>query len=67
MGRGRRPWRGRRARIEPVYPATQDLPSTVIWKVLSGMLEQLTAEVEEWFGADYLRERNFFTRRGRGW
>src|SRR5437868_11179062 len=50
------------ARIEPVYAATQDLPSAAIWRILKGMLDELTSQVEEWFAPEHLAERNLFTR-----
>ena len=50
------------AHIEPVYPATTDLPSPVIWRIAKGVLEELIAQLEEWFTPEYLAERNLFTR-----
>jgi ATP-dependent DNA helicase RecG len=50
------------ARVEPVYPATADLPSPVIWRILKGMLDDLVAQVEEWFAPEFLAERNLLTR-----
>jgi ATP-dependent DNA helicase RecG len=50
------------ARVEPVYPATADLPSPVIWRILKGMLEDLVSQVEEWFAPEFLAERNLLTR-----
>ena len=50
------------ARIEPIYPASLDLPSTLIWRVLKNLLDDLIPQVEEWFAPDHLAERNLFTR-----
>ena len=37
------------AHIEPVYPATLDLPSPVIWRIAKGILDELIPQIEEWF------------------
>ena len=50
------------ARLEPLYAATQELSSTVIWRVLKGMVEQLLPHVEEWFGEAFLAERKLLGR-----
>ncbi|HEY4329168.1 MAG TPA: DEAD/DEAH box helicase, partial [Phycisphaerae bacterium] len=52
----------RSAHIEPVYPATMELTSAAIWKILKGMIDELLTEVEEWFTTDYLAQRQFMTR-----
>ncbi|HVX84296.1 MAG TPA: ATP-dependent DNA helicase RecG [Phycisphaerae bacterium] len=51
------------ARIEPVYPATTDLPSPMLAKIIGNVLDSLLPQIEEWFPEAHLRERNFFTRR----
>ncbi len=51
------------ARIEPVYPATLDLPSTVIWRIMKGVIEPLLPEIEEWFAPEHLAERSLMSRR----
>jgi ATP-dependent DNA helicase RecG len=51
------------AHIEPVYPASGDMPSPVVWRILKGMLGELVQQVEEWFPAEHLAERNLLTRR----
>ncbi|HUO09833.1 MAG TPA: ATP-dependent DNA helicase RecG [Phycisphaerae bacterium] len=50
------------ARIEPVYPATMELPSAVLARVIAGVLDTLIPQVPEWFSAEFLKERNFYTR-----
>ncbi|HVS70360.1 MAG TPA: ATP-dependent DNA helicase RecG [Phycisphaerae bacterium] len=51
------------ARIEPVYPATTDLPSPMLAKIIANALDPLLPQIEEWFPEAHLRERNLFTRR----
>ena len=50
------------AHIEPVYPASADMPSPVIWRIVKGMLEELAGQAEAWFPAAFLEERKLFTR-----
>jgi ATP-dependent DNA helicase RecG len=50
------------AHIEPVYPATADLPSPVIWRIAKGVVEELVPQIPEWFPREQLAERNFYTR-----
>ncbi len=53
----------KQARMEPVYPATQELSSAAIGRIVAGMIEAVLPEVEEWFAEGFLRERHFFTKR----
>jgi ATP-dependent DNA helicase RecG len=50
------------ARIEPVYPATTELASAQIARLAGGVLDPLIPQVPEYFSAEFLRERNLFTR-----
>ncbi len=50
------------AHIEPVYAATKEMPSPVIWRITKGVLEELVPQLEEWFAPAYLAERKLFTR-----
>ena len=51
------------ARIEPVYPATTELPTNLLAKIIAGTLDPLIPQIPEWFPEDFLKERHFFTRR----
>jgi ATP-dependent DNA helicase RecG len=51
------------ARIEPVYPATTDLTTQQLHRIIEKNLDILLPHIEEWFPEPHLRERNFFTRR----
>ena len=51
------------SRIEPVYPAGTDISSQAIAKLIRRQIDTLLPQVPEWFAADFLKERNFFTRR----
>ncbi len=51
------------ARIEPVYPASVELPTQVLAKIIRGVVGRLLESVEEWFEEGFLRERNLMTRR----
>jgi ATP-dependent DNA helicase RecG len=51
------------ARIEPVYPASTELTSPVLAKLIRTHLELLLPQIPEIFDPAYLDERNFFTRR----
>jgi ATP-dependent DNA helicase RecG len=51
------------ARIEPVYPATTNLPSAQIARLVAGVIEPLVPQVPEWFEESFLAERNLYTRR----
>jgi ATP-dependent DNA helicase RecG len=50
------------ARIEPVYPATMELPSPQIAKLVAGVLDALIPQIPEYFPPAFLAERNLFTR-----
>jgi len=50
-------------RIEAVYPATTELTSAVMGRLIGGCLEELVGQVAEWLPAGHLAERNFMTRR----
>ncbi len=50
-------------KIEPVYPATADLPSAVIRQVIMGNLAELLSAVREWFSPDFLAARRLPSRR----
>lgn len=50
-------------RYEPVYPATADLPSRVIGRVIATNLERLLPLVREWHDDAFLRERDLAPRR----
>ena len=50
------------ARIEPVYPATLELPSPAIWRITKNILDELIPQLEEWFTPEFLAERNLLTR-----
>jgi len=54
----------RSARIEAVYPATTNLPTAQLGKLIAGVIEPLLPQVPEWFEEAYLAERNLYTRRG---
>jgi ATP-dependent DNA helicase RecG len=51
------------ARIEPVYPATTDLTTQQLQRIIEKNLDVLLPHIEEWFPEVHLRERNLFTRR----
>lgn len=51
------------ARLEPVYPATLELPSRVIAKLIGDNLSRLLPLVTEYFDHAYLTERNLAVRR----
>jgi ATP-dependent DNA helicase RecG len=50
------------ARIEAVYPATTNLPTAQIAKLVAGVIDTLVPQVPEWFPEVHLKERNLFTR-----
>ncbi|MCL2646216.1 MAG: ATP-dependent DNA helicase RecG [Phycisphaerales bacterium] len=50
------------ARVEPVYPATVELSSAAIMRVIHGILDTLLPAIAEFFPEDFLRDRHFFTR-----
>ncbi|MGN6368282.1 MAG: ATP-dependent DNA helicase RecG [Phycisphaerae bacterium] len=60
---GREEETAKSARIEPVYPATTELPSHLLAKIIAGVIDALIPKVPEWFAEGLLRERHFFTRR----
>ncbi len=47
----------REARLRPVYPATEDLPSWAIEKVVSGVLDQAVPLLEDHLSDEYRAER----------
>jgi ATP-dependent DNA helicase RecG len=47
----------REARLRPVYPASEDLASTVIESVIDAVLEPITARLEDHLHEDYRRKR----------
>jgi ATP-dependent DNA helicase RecG len=51
------------ARFEGIYPATADLPSRVIGRLIDSNLDRLLPLVEEWHRAAYLKERELVPRR----
>jgi ATP-dependent DNA helicase RecG len=51
------------AKIEPVYPASVELPTQMLGRIIDGVLDPLLTQVEEWFPEAHLRERHLFTRR----
>ncbi len=51
------------AHIEPVYPASADLSSPQIAKLIQSAASPLLPHVQEWFAEAYLAERGFYTRR----
>lgn len=51
------------AKFEPVYPATAELPSRVIAKLIGGSLPKLLDLIEEWHAPAFLRERKLAARR----
>ncbi len=51
------------AAIEPVYPATANLPSGTIRQIVLANLPDLLADVSEWFGADALASKRLLSRR----
>ena len=53
----------RTAGIEPVYPASSDLSSPVIARIIAANLDALLPQIGEWFPEPHLRERHLFTRR----
>ncbi len=53
----------RTAGIEPVYPASSDLSSPIIARIIAANLDALLPLVVEWFPEPHLRERHLFTRR----
>ena len=51
------------AKIDPVYPASVELPTHMLARIIGGVLDPLLPQIEEWFPETHLRERHFFTRR----
>jgi ATP-dependent DNA helicase RecG len=51
------------AKIEPVYPASVELPTQMLARIIGGVLDPLLPQIEEWFPEGHLRERHLFTRR----
>jgi ATP-dependent DNA helicase RecG len=54
----------RPARLEPVYPASLELPSRTIARLIGANLERMLPLAREWHGADFLRARGLG---GRQW
>ena len=51
------------AQLEPVYPATLELPSRVIRRLIAGSLDRLIGQVVEWYPQRYLAQRKLMPRR----
>jgi ATP-dependent DNA helicase RecG len=49
--------------FEAIYPATADLPSRVIGRLIGTHLESLVAQVAEWHAPDFLTRRKLMPRR----
>ncbi len=53
----------RSARIEPIYPASVELTTQILARIIDKNLDELLPQVDEWFPEAHLHERNLFTRR----
>lgn len=51
------------AKIEAVYPATEELTTQQIGRIIHANMDFLLSHVDEWFPEPHLRDRQLFTRR----
>ena len=50
------------SRFRPIYPATADLSTDTIHKIISNNLEAMMPLVHEWFGEDLIKRRSLYSR-----
>lgn len=50
-------------RLEPVYPATMEVPSRLIARLIAANLDRMVGQVREWYPPEFARQRRLIPRR----